>query len=271
MNAADTVLDDSSSDSETDSQDTYLAAQHPKFELSEHRKFEISELCTIFLHKYVSYVYMFLLCLIGFLCNWSYATVAGSAWATNIPFHDLGRVEMCEGNSFLHRIIPEPDCLYAYYFSLAIFTVIIVPLCLCDLTEQAVIHIVLGLMRFAAILGIIVYCIVNLSLHGDACQDQPLTNDTTRLNITLSSFVFNFDARGWLVAIPVIANGFMVQISISSLTFPLNKKRYHHWLLACVVAVALGSYVSLGVLVSMWFRAATQETCTLGWVSTCMG
>ena len=244
-----------------------LVMDPPKFELTEHRKFEISELCTILLHKYVSYVYLILLSLSGFLNNWACATVAGTAWASNIPFHNLGRAEMCGANSFHHHIVPEAGCLYAYYFSLAIFAMIIIPLCVFDITEIAIVHIVLGSMRFAMIIGMIVYCIVNLSLYSDACQDQPLTDNATRLNITLSSFVFKFDARGWLVAIPIIANSFGFQVGISSLCFPLNKKQYHHWLLVCVVAVTLGCYLSLGTLVSVWFRGATQETCTLDWIS----
>ena len=272
---------DSSTDSEADIKDilhpsssSYLqstpASEHPKFELSIHRKFEISELCTIFFNKYVSYLYMSMLSVYGFLNNWAFATVAGSAWATNIPFRNFGAIRMCEEDSFFHRTLPEAEggCLFAYYFCLLLFAMIVVPLCLFDLHVQAFMQVILGFIRFVTMSSIIIYCIVRLSMDGDACQEQlQIENITSPINIDIASLVLKFDAVGWLVAIPVITNAFTFQTGISSLTFPVNQKRYHHWLLASVFIAAMVCYLSLGIMVPLWFRAATQETVTLSWVS----
>lgn len=273
-----TVEDDSSTDSEVDIKDilhyssklgSSPITDHPRFELTQHRKFEIAELCTIFFHKYVSYVYMFVLFVYGFLNNWSLATIAGSAWATNIPFHNFGSVEMCNEDSFHHHTIPiDGGCLYAYYFSLTLFALIVVPLSLFDLRKQAFVQVFMGFTRFVMLTSIIIYCITRLSMHGDACQEQlQLDNITSPVNIGISNFVLKFDIRGWLCAIPVITSAFIIQTGISSLTYPVDKKQYHHWMLICVFVTSLICYMSLGIVMPLWFRAATQETSTLSWVS----
>lgn len=213
---------------------------------------------------------MFILCIYGFLNNWSLATVAGSAWATNIPFHNFGSIEMCKEESFLHRTIPEGGCLHAYYFCLTLFALIVIPLSLFDLRKQAFVQVTLSFMRFATLVSIIIYCIVHLSMHGDACrQSLQLENltVTSPINIDISSLVLKFDVKGWLGAIPVITSAFIFQTGMSSLMYPVDKKQHHHWLLTWVFVVALVCYMSLGIVMPLWFRAATQETSTLSWVS----
>ena len=244
--------------------------RHPRYELTPRRKFEISELCSVFFHRYVSYLYMAILSIFGFLNNWSLATVAGSSWAINIPFHNFGYAESCSQNSFAHRVVPAGGCLYAYYFTLSMFALIVIPLSLFELREQAVVQVMLGFLRFVTLAVIIVYCMVRLFQHGDACRErlEDVGNVTTPINIGVKAIVVKFEVEGWLMAIPVITSAFVFQTGISSLTHPVEKKQYHHWLLVCVFVVALVCYMSLGVVVPLWFRAATQETATLSWVSS---
>lgn len=242
----------------------------PKFEITVKRKFEIAELCEIFVNKYLKYAYLVLFGLFGFLACWSFATVAGAAWAINIPFN-FGAAEKCSADAFFHNTIPSGGCLYAYYFSLALFAVVVVSLSLIDLKEQALVQLVLGVLRFTTVGAILIYCIVRIAEGGDACLDKfeadNLTGITGSLNVGVRDTVVKFDFRGLVVAVPVFTFAFLFHTGLASLTHPVKQKNYLHWLVGGMFVASTISYLSLGVIVPLWFRASIQETCTLNWVS----
>lgn len=241
---------------------------HPKFEITIKRKFEISELCEIFVHKYVKYAYLIMLTIYSFLATWSYSTVAGSAWAVNIPFHHFGAAEKCQQDAFLHHALPSGGCQSAYYFCLFLFAIIVVTLSLFDLKEQAFVQITLGILRFITVAIIVIYCIVRLAEGGDACRDSlHITNSSIPINVEMKFPVVKFDPKGWVVAIPIFIYAFLFHTGISALTHPIKQKAYLNWLLVAMYVASLLSYLSLGVVVPLWFRASIQETCTLNWVS----
>ena len=243
-------------------------AAQPKFEITTKRKFEISELCEIFVHRYVKYAYLVLLSIYSFMAAWSFSTVAGSAWAVNIPFQNFGGAEKCEQDAFLHNLLPHGGCLYAYYFCLFLFAIIVVTLSMFDLKEQAMVQLVLGLLRFITVGIIVLFCIVRLIQGGDACMEElHITNRTTPVNIGMRFTVFRFDPKGWVLGIPLFTYAFLFHTGISTLTHPIKQKAYLHWLLVAMFLAALLSYAALGVVVPLWFRASIQETCTLNWVS----
>lgn len=183
---------------------------HPNYRLTSGRKFEVSELFVIFFNKHTKYIFSIILSLFSFLVNWSHATIAGSAWATDIPFHYFGVAGHCADNAFLHRTLPAGGCLYAYYSALAIFAVVVVPISLFNLREQTLFHIVMGLIRFMTLALIIGYCIVRLAGEGDACWDElQLSNITTHINVGATFMVWKFNFKGWLVAIPVMVNAIL--------------------------------------------------------------
>lgn len=247
-----------------------VSGKHPRFEISQHRKFEVSELCQIFYNKYVKYAYLVVLSLHNVLIRWSFAAVAASAWAVNVPFRNLGAVEMCEEDAFLNHILPSGGCLYSYYFLLTIFAVIVVTLSLLDIKQQVIIHLILGVLRFITIISMVIYAIVQLAEGGDACLQSlelDLPNLTTPFNIAMSTEVFKFDPRGWLLAIPIFCYAYLFHTGLSSLTHPIKPKKHIRWLVLSVFVIAFLCYFSLGIVLSLWFRASVQETSTLNWVS----
>ena len=159
---------------DSDDYDSFLvntgAKKHPIFEITVRRKFEVVELCEIFFNKWAKYLYLIILIIYSLLAAWSLATVAGSSWALNIPYNFSG-VEMCEGDPFHHRVLPvgEP-CRNAYYFSLFLYAIIVVVLSLLDLKEQAIIQMILGLMRFLTVGAIVVYSLAKVAEGGDVCE-----------------------------------------------------------------------------------------------------
>ena len=249
-----------------------LDCQYPTFEITLTRKFEILELSEMFVGKWFKYVYLVLISIYGFLSCWTFASVAGSAWATNIPYN-FGAMSICSGNAFHHRILPLDGCLYSYYFSLFLFGLIVITLSVLDLREQVVVQVVLGLLRYFTVGVIIIYCIVKLSLGGDACDEEntsllnlTATNETTTY-IPFKDIVVKFDPKGWITSIPVFVFAFMIHSGISSLTHPIRQKQYLHWMLIINFSTALLSLMGLGVVVPLWFKAGVQETVTLDWVS----
>ena len=239
---------------------------HPRFEITVRRKFEISELSEIFVSKHIKWAFLALLSIDNFLAMWSFATVAASAWATNIPIHGhIGAAEQCSDVAFTSTILPSGGCLYAYYFFLTLFGAIVVTLSLFDLKEQAVIQVTMGVLRFTAIAAIIIYCIVKLSEGGNVCLDEMDSNSTSTGS---SHSVLGFNWKGWVVAIPVFVYAYIFQSAIPSLTYPVRQKQYLQWLIVAVFVVTTTCYFSLGVVVPLWFNASIEETCTLNWVST---
>lgn len=229
----------------------------------------MAELCEIFFNKYAKYLYLFLLSLHSFLVRWSFAAVAASAWAVNIPFRNFGDTEICEEDAFQYNTIPFGACLNSYYFCLAMFAVIVVTLSMFDLKEQAFIQFVLGIMRFITVFAMVVYCIVRLTEGGDACLEELNNpeNITSPVNVNMIYTVAKFDGKGWLLAVPIFTYAFTFHTGISSLTHPVTRKKYLHLMILSSFIAAMISYLSLGIIVPLWFRASIQETVTLNWVS----
>ena len=254
----------------------------PNYEISKYRKFENVELSEMFVGKWFKYVYLILFSLYCWLGNWSYASVAASAWASNIPYN-FGKMTLCDDSAFQHQILPSGGCLYSYYFSLFLFGVIVVTLSILDLKEQLIVQVVMGLARFLAIFAIMVYSLYHLfTANGsDACEGEPPFINKTLANesyiplynatryISYEEIVTKFNPKGWLVSVPVFLFAFEIQSALSSLTYPVKQKKYIHWLLTALFATSLSCFMSLGIVVPLWFKASVQETVTLNWVSMC--
>ena len=268
---------------EENKDDVSLEHQRPVFEITIYRKFEIVELSQIFVGRWFKYAYLLLFTVYGYLGNWSYASVAGSAWATNIPYN-FGSLTQCDDSAFHHEILPHGGCLSSYYFSLFLYGVIVTILSVMGLKEQAIVQAILGSARFFTIGAIVIYSLVKVAQGGDACLGENhqwnwtaynISPDTfTMINETSATryfsyedFVVKFDPKGWITAIPVFLFAFMLHSSISSLTHPVKQKKYLQWMVTAMFASALGSFMILGIVVPLWFKAAVQETVTLNWVS----
>lgn len=175
---------------------------------------------------------------------------------------------MCEQDSFAHRVLPEDGCLNAYYLSIAAFAIIVISLSILDLKEQVIVQVGLGLLRFFTIGIIVLYCIVRLIQGGDSCDNElGITNTTVHINVDMKHTVFKFDPKGWVLSIPVFAFAFLFHTGLSSLSHPIKQKGYLHWVVLTMFLSSTLCYLSLGIVVPLWFGAAIQETATLNWVS----
>ena len=237
----------------------------PKFVILLTRKFEFSELCEVFFGRWSKYMFLILLTIQLFLACVSYSTVAGSAWAVNIPFN-FSSLRLCDQDEFMGVILPEDTpCRAAYWFCLFLFAFVVVPLSLLEPREQLIIQLLLALLRFFTIGAMIIYCVVQLIINHpyQYCPD----NTTNCSVVDLKDLFFKFDYRAWLVAIPVFVYANSLQSAIPSLTHPVKQKN----LLSICMHFLYGTfgllYLSLGLTVALWFGRTIIETGTLNWVS----
>ena len=273
-------IDSSNEDTGNQGRDCQNPEPTPNYKISKYRKFENVELSQMFVGKWFKYVYLILFSVYCWLGNWSYASVAASAWASNIPYN-FGKLTMCDDSAFHHQILPSGGCLDSYYFSLFLYGVIVTALSIMDLKEQLIVQVLLGLIRFLAIFAVMVYSLYYLiNANGsDACEGEPPFVNMSLANmsyiplfnasqyISYEEIVTKFDPKGWVVSVPVFLFAFEIQSAISSLTHPVEQKKYIHWLLTALFATSLCCFMALGIVVPLWFKASVQETVTLNWVS----
>ena len=243
---------------------------------SADRKFEVTELTDIFLGRWAKYLYLVLTSTSCFLSLAGFAMIAGSSWSINLPLNFTG-VTQCTADDFLLQTIPSDlSCRHAYWFSLFLFACIVVPLSMVELREQAIVQLILSILRFITIGAIVIFCTANLISSGDICKcNQPWMitselepfNDQCNETTSLTSVSTHFDFRYWTVSIPVVLFSLNMNQCLPYLVHPIKQKKHLGTLLHVVYIVSAMSYLVIGVTISLWWRECINETCTLNWVS----
>ena len=262
-----------------------VASSHPDFRVLRTRGFETSELCEVFFNKFGKYLYLLVVAVFCFSVAVSYAAVVGSAWATNIPL-EFGPFRQCSHDAFHYELIPKDvGCRYTYYFSLMLFGLIVVPLSVMNLKDQAVIQAIFGFLRFLMLALVLVYCIVKLIEGGDICHETLIStsisnqsnnatnscsyeeNTTAENVIEIHDLITRFDWRGWLEAVPVFTLPLAVHYSIPSFTHPIGKKKYLWQFILCTYSFVGFCFLCVAIVLPLWFKGETQESFILNWVS----
>lgn len=246
----------------------------PKFEITLQRKFEPTELCRIFLGSHGQYSYAVVVMVNNILICWACATVAASSLASNISYN-FGSLERCRDSEFHHRAMPGDGCRDSYYFSLFLYSVAVIPLCLLELSEQKYIQLLLGILRFIVIGSMAMYTTVKIFGDDDYPRNFPVNcngTDDCDPNDILGDYdywheISRFGVKGWVTAIPVLCYAQFMHAGIPKLTHPVKEKQY---LKSFMIAVFISSnmlFLMVGVTVALWFKKDTEETCTLNFVS----
>ena len=243
---------------------------HPKYEILVTRKFELTELCQVFVGRWFKVFYLLVVITASFIVLWTYSTVAGSAWSTNLPLN-FGPLRMCTEEEFQDNIYPKGSgCLAAYRFCVFLFAVVVLPLSLLDLKNVGVIQTIFGGLRFAIIGAMVLYALFNLGIGG-LQGGVPLSANGTESNLTgnvLSDFVYGFSFTGWLSAIALFTSALIIHPGLSTLTHPIKNKKPLGWFVLSIYGTVAVFYVLMGVILTLWFGSDVNSTITLNWVRT---
>ena len=249
------------------------------------RKFEFSELCALFLGRWSKYVYLVILSACNFLYCLAFCTVAGSSWAVNLPLN-FDQLSECNSTEFQRHTLPvEIPCRNTYWFCLFLFGCVVVPLSLIELREQMIVQVTLSVLRFVTIAAVTVFSAVNLITAGNICTcgspwnesnftsidyaaSYELDDDFLTCNITDSfhDIVTHFDARAWIISIPVMVAALNFHQGIPALMNPVKQKQHLGKLMHILLVVITMMYLSIGVVLSLWWKNCISEICTLNWV-----
>ena len=247
----------------------------PKFEITLQRKFELTELSRIFLGSYGEYSVAVVLVLNSILICWACATVAGSSLSSNISYN-FGSLERCKDSEFHHRALPGDGCKHSYRFSVFLYAVAVIPLCLLELSEQKYLQLILGIFRFVIVGCMGTYSIIKLFGDHDYPKNYPVDDCNTTVscdpNEVLGDFdywheVSRFGLKGWLTSVPVIFYAQLLHAGIPKLTHPVKNKQYLRGFMLAVFTTSSVLFLFVGVTVALWFKKDTEETCTLNFVS----
>ena len=130
----------------------------------------------MFLSKWFKIIFLVVITLSSFLALWSFSTVGGSRWSTNLPLN-IGPFRICSDAELHDTLVPaNPGCLASYRFCLFLFALIVVPLSCLELKELGYIQAILGISRVASI---ILYCLAKLA-------ESPLIEHTIPSNSTFN-------------------------------------------------------------------------------------
>ena len=246
------------------------ADDHPKYEILATRKFEMTELCHIFVGRWFKVFYLLVVITASFIILWTYSTVAGSAWSTNLPLN-FGPLRMCSEEEFQDNIFPKASgCLAAYRFCVFLFAVIVLPLSLVDLKNVSVIQTIFGLLRFAIIGAMVLYALSNLVMNGFLGGAASVNGTAANLTGNELDFVLGFSFTGWLTAIALFTSALVVHPGLSSLTHPIKEKKPLGWFMLSIYGTVAVFYIFMGIILTLWFGSDVNSTITLNWVRTYM-
>ena len=132
----------------------------------------------------------------------------------------------------------------------------------------------LGIARFTIIASIILYCLAKLAesplivpSNSTSNRSGPVVNATcSGPHASPRNFVLDFSVVGWVLSTPGFTYALMLHPGIPSLTHPIKQKKGLHWFMAAIFGTTLFCYLTLGIVVSLWFRGDIKETAFLNWV-----
>ena len=243
---------------ETAANQPSLQTSYQSFRVGSHRRFEIAELCRTFLGPFAGNLYLVALLIYQFLSQWMAGPTAAAAWACKIPFDSI-RFQQCRQNDFLDVYQPTNDgCWNSYALCVLLFAVVVVPLSCLELKEQAVVQVVMALVRFAIIGSMIVYSIV-------VEVRSPETSCDVGQNVTSASWT-GLQWNGLLAALPVFVFAQMLHVGIPTLSEPIRNKSKLARIFWSVFGCTTIIYGLLGVAVAIRFKSDVNEVCSLNWV-----
>ena len=224
------------------------------------RRLELNELIGFFNGRHMQRAYEVCLSILVVGALWAYCAVFAGSMAVQLPpihaFLSEG-VERCSGEESLNG-----GCSGLYYFYLAIFALIVVPLTCRELTELKWMMIALAAFRFLS-LGLMMGTAVHgiWSYPANTTQPPPSSGDGPPYYGDTKAVVLS----GLGVVIPIAMSSQLFHHAIPNLSFPLRPQARVPHVFSAVLATTFTLYAALGICVSLFFGSTVQSNCALSW------
>ena len=234
------------------------------YSISHKRKFEMTELCEIMFGLPGKIIFVIIMTIYSCLTLWSFAAVVGTSWSTNIPLNNSVVME-CNETDFMRKLFPlDVRCFNLYKISVSVFGAFVMLLSLLELNEQKYIQALFSILRFIALISIIIFSIF-LIIHNSIDPKNALPPTLRNSNSTITNALSRFDVKWWLVTIPVLVYAQNLHQGIPSLTHPVSNKRQLKPMLITTFITTWCFYTIIGLVVSFAFRNLVNENATLNW------
>ena len=138
----------------------------------------------------------------------AYASIFSSSFASNVPLGTETTCDIYKTTSFYS------DCRWKYWIYLLIFGVFTVYMSVKGIEEQQIIQIIMSVLRFVVMFAIIITCLIDITMHRYNENDH--YNDAKWPPLIVGKNIGH--------AIPIILFASTYQISIASISSPINNK-----------------------------------------------
>ena len=146
-------------------------------------------------------------------------------------------------------------------------------LSLVELTEQKIIQVTMGVMRFVTMVCMMIFCIVRLIESNGLpphFENSTVTscNAGSSSNATLGEAFYQFNFKPWLVGIPIFVFSQEVHMGVITLARSITQKKYFKQFFGFLMSSTFCIYSVLAIAVAMYFQYCVSDTASLNWVSS---
>jgi len=207
------------------------------------RNFELVELCSLFLGKTGSNLYMGTLGLYMYGTLWAYTSVFAKACAEAVP---LGKMLNLGDDDYLIWVF--------------VFASIVIPLTCMELREQIAIQVLLSICRGLMVLFVVGSTLLALSSPENSAQFGEVGGGSH-----YDGRYFKWAGLHKMLPITVFAN--IYHHSIPGLSAPVGDKTKLGWIFGLVFVFGFFAYTSIGSVVAYYFGDSIEQSANMNWSS----
>uniref|UniRef100_A0A7S3GH40 Amino acid transporter transmembrane domain-containing protein n=2 Tax=Palpitomonas bilix TaxID=652834 RepID=A0A7S3GH40_9EUKA len=148
-------------------------------------------------------------------------------------------------------------CQYIYVFFLACFALVVVPVSCLELTEQKWMQVVLCALRFVAIA-----LMIATAAYSMATGNTEIFGNQYKPNAPFHES--EFSSIGLIISTACFSQ--IVHHSIPGISNPIKNKKVLPSVFTPVYITTFSIYASLGIVMSIFFKAGLQNVATLNWL-----
>ncbi|ELP94739.1 transmembrane protein, putative [Entamoeba invadens IP1] len=179
---------------------------------------------------------------------WAYVATCVTTFVTVI-WIIVGDQEKCSNSQYKNPW----ECQVTYYWSIFVYSVLVIPLSFLDVGRQAFIQIALTFIRFFSFGVMVITCVVQISMTGP-------------LDAERNVFAFYWDGFGTMFTHTAFA--FVVQHTLPALIGPVKgDKKKVHFAICSALSIASVFYLLVAIVCAYTFNGKVKTPVTLNWAN----